>query len=362
MTDGNASSSSRREGQRNGRRSGRSDRRVRKLYAALDLGTNNCRLLIATPSVSGFQVVDGFSRIVRLGEGLERSGELSAAAMERAIDALKVCAHKLGKAKVKRVRAVATQACRKALNGASFVQRVRNETGIALKIISTEEEARLALRGVQDLLDHQCEAALVVDIGGGSTEISWVNLAGVDHGNTKKPLVRLKSWVSLDLGVVTLAERFPEVQNRPLWYGQMVEHAYKKIAAFTEAEPFRKIFENANTHYIGTSGAVTSLAGVHLNLAQYQRAKVDGLWLDRSDTDQVIERLLAHSLTERAKEPCIGEERADLVLAGCAILQAVQREWPSRRIRVADRGLREGLLLSMMSFDRNRRGPRGRRR
>lgn len=168
--------------------------------------------------------------------------------------------------------------------------------------------------------------------------------------------------MSLNIGVVTLAERFPERADRQGWYLEMVEYAQEKIAAFTEANDFREIFERGNIHYVGTSGAVTSLGGVHLDLPSYDRSKVDGLWLDVEDTDKVILRLLSHDLDARAKEPCIGSERADLVLAGCAILQAIQREWPAKRIRVADRGLREGLLLSMMSFDRKRRGPRGRRR
>ncbi|PHR54640.1 MAG: exopolyphosphatase [Robiginitomaculum sp.] len=364
MTDGEKPSSRRHGNNKSRQRSGRQSSSGKKLYAALDLGTNNCRLLIATPTGGQFRVVDGFSRIVRLGEGLDESGKLSDPAMERAFEALKVCAHKLAKTKVKRVRAVATQACRTAINGSDFIERVRQDIGLSLKIISTEEEARLALRGCMDLFDHECEAALVIDIGGGSTEISWVQLAGIPDVQTQKrpPYARLQSWVSLDLGVVTMAERFPEREDREQWFEDMCNHAREKIAKFEGANEFRSIFAEGRTHHVGTSGAVTSLGGLHLNLARYQRAKVDGLWLSDTDTVNATQRLLSKNLEERAAEPCIGGERADLVLAGCAILQAIQLEWPSSRIRVADRGLREGLLLSMMAFDRKKRGPRGRRR
>ena len=363
MTDGNGPSSPLGNVKKRWQRSGRTKPAGKKLYAALDLGTNNCRLLIAAATTDGFHVVDGFSRIVRLGEGMDNSGVLSEQAMERALEALKICAHKLTKAKVKRVRAVATQACRRASNGEQFIEQVRTEIGLSLKVISTEEEAALALRGCHDLLDHSCDAALVLDIGGGSTELSWISLAGVEQPQQgRAPQANLRAWVSLDLGVVTLAERFPERDDREQWYADMSAHAYEKVVAFTGAESFRPMFDAGDVHYVGTSGAVTSLGGLHLNLTRYQRSKVDGMWLSVTDTQLATQRLLSKSLAERALEPCIGESRADLVLAGCAILHAVQQVWPSSRIRVADRGLREGLLLSMMAFDRKRRGPRGRKR
>ncbi len=360
MTDGTSPSSHRQGGKKRWRGSGRSKAPAKQLYGALDLGTNNCRLLIASSHGDGFRVSDGFSRIVRLGEGLDASGQLSKEAMQRSLDALKICAHKLAKAKVKRIRAVATQACRRADNGEEFIQKVREEIGLSIKIISCEEEARLALRGCQDLLDHTCEAALVLDIGGGSTELSWIKLGGENGKGHRR--VALQSWVSLDIGVITLSERFPEQKERDQWFADMVAHARQKIQSFQDTHDFLPVFQNDNAHYIGTSGAVTSLGGVHLNLGRYQRAKVDGLWLSDLDAKNATARLLSKTKAQRAEEPCIGEERADMVLAGCAILQAVQDEWPATRIRVADRGLREGLLLSMMAFDGKKRGPRGRRR
>ncbi|MDB5495552.1 MAG: exopolyphosphatase [Phenylobacterium sp.] len=324
-------------------------------YAALDLGTNNCRLLIATPTASSFRVVEAFSRIVRLGEGLGQSGRLSDAAMERALAALKVSAEKVRRRRVVRLRAIATQACRMAENGAEFIERVAIETGLQLQIISPQEEARLSVAGCLSLLDRTADAALVVDVGGGSTELSWVELK--DAPPTGTPPVR--AWLSIPMGVVTLAERFPEgVQATEAWYRAMVDTVKVEIAAFRRAEPLRAVFDADRAHLIGTSGAITSLAGMHLNLPRYDRNKVDGVWMTRAECDAAAGRLLALSARQRAEQPCIGPDRADLVLAGAAILQAVQELWPCSRVRVADRGLREGILMSLMSD----RGKRRRRR
>lgn len=331
-------------------------------YAALDLGTNNCRLLIATPSPSGFRVIEAYSRIVRLGEGLSQSGRLSDAAMDRALAALKVSGEKVRRRKVVKFRAIATQACRMAENGPAFVDRVAEETGVRLQIISPQEEARLSVTGCVNLLDASYEAALVVDVGGGSTELSWVDLAAWGAGGAGIPPVR--AWLSVPIGVVTLAERFPEGEVATEgWFRQMVDHVKAEIAAFRRADPMRPVFEADRAHLVGTSGAITSLAGMHLNLSRYDRNRVDGIWMNRSQCDAAAGRLLALSAAQRAAQPCIGPDRADLVLAGAAILQAVQELWPCNRVRVADRGLREGILLSLMSErgkGRRRRRRRGR--
>jgi exopolyphosphatase/guanosine-5'-triphosphate,3'-diphosphate pyrophosphatase len=324
-------------------------------YAALDLGTNNCRLLIATPQASGFRVVEAYSRIVRLGEGLSQSGRLGEPAMERAIAALKVSAEKIRRRKVVRLRAIATQACRMAENGQAFVERVAAETGIRLQVITPQEEARLSVAGCLTLLDHSHEAALVVDVGGGSTEMSWLDLAGAPAGGA--PPVR--AWLSIPIGVVTLAERFPEGEAATeSWFRAMVETVKGEIARFRRADPLKPVFEADRAHLIGTSGAITSLAGLHLDLPRYDRRRVDGIWMSRAECDEAAARLLALKPAERAAQPCIGPDRADLVLAGAAILQAVQEVWPCSRVRVADRGLREGILISLMA----QRGGRRRRR
>lgn len=327
-------------------------------YAALDLGTNNCRLLIATPAQTGFRVVEAYSRIVRLGEGLTQSGKLSEAAMDRALAALKVSGEKVRRRRVVRFRAIATQACRMAENGQAFVDRVADETGVRLQIISPQEEARLSVTGCINLLDDRHEAALVVDVGGGSTELSWVDLAAWKPD--APPPVR--AWLSVPIGVVTLAERFPEGEvATESWFRQMVDHVKDQIAAFRRADPMRPIFEGDRAHLVGTSGAITSLAGLHLDLPRYDRNRVDGIWMTRGDCEAAAGRLLALTAAERAAQPCIGPDRADLVLAGAAILQAVQEEWPCERVRVADRGLREGILLSLMAERGQRRRKRRRR-
>lgn len=334
-------------------------------YAALDLGTNNCRLLVATPSQRGFRVVEAYSRIVRLGEGLSQTGKLSDAAMERSMAALKVCAEKIRRRKAIKIKAVATQACRGADNGAAFVQRVVEETGLRLQIITPREEAQLSVAGCMSLFDREADAALVVDVGGGSTELSWVDLKG--EGLDAKPRqfaawkLPIKAWLSIPVGVVTLAERFPEGDRvEEGWFRAMVDDVKVRIEAFPHAEPMREVFESGRAHLVGTSGAITSLAGLHLGLQRYDRNVVDGLWMDRKDCEAAADRLLGLTAAERALEPCIGADRADLVLAGAAILQAVQELWPCSRVRVADRGLREGLLMSLMSEQQRR--PRRRRR
>jgi exopolyphosphatase/guanosine-5'-triphosphate,3'-diphosphate pyrophosphatase len=327
-------------------------------YAALDLGTNNCRLLIATPTAGGFRVVEAYSRIVRLGEGLTQSGRLSDAAMERAMAALKVAAEKVRRRQVVRFRAIATQACRMAENGPAFVERVAEETGVRLQIITPQEEARLSVAGCLNLLDRRMDAALVVDVGGGSTELSWVELKGAPPVGPPP----VKAWLSIPIGVVTLAERFPEGEvATEAWFREMVEAVKTDIGAFRRAEPLRPVFEADRAHLIGTSGAITSLAGMHLELPRYDRNLVDGIWMTRDDCDAAAGKLLALNARERALQPCIGPDRADLVLAGAAILQAVQELWPCSRVRVADRGLREGILLSLMA-DRGRSRRKRRRR
>ncbi len=334
-------------------------------YAALDLGTNNCRLLIATPTPGGgFRVVEAYSRIVRLGEGLSQSGRLADAAMDRALAALKVSGERVRRRRVLKFRAIATQACRIAANGQAFINRVANETGVKLQIITPQEEARLSVTGCLNLLDYRHEAALVVDVGGGSTELSWVDLkAGLQGRNGPGQTPPVRAWLSVPIGVVTLAERFPEgAVPTEGWFRQMVDHVRCEIAAFKRADPMRPIFEADRAHLVGTSGAITSLAGMHLRLPRYDRNRVDGIWMTRDQCDAAAGSLLALSAAERAGQPCIGPDRSDLVLAGAAILQAVQEEWPCSRVRVADRGLREGILLSLMSERTGARRRRKRRR
>ena len=315
------------------------------LYAALDLGTNNCRLLIAKPAGTGFRVVEAFSRITRLGEGLTVSGLLSDQAIGRTVAALKVCAQRLDRTGAGRLRAVATEACRQAANCEDFLGRVEDETGILLEIIPGEEEARLALAGCASLLDRRLPQALVFDIGGGSTELIAVSMAAPDGEETVDAV-----W-SLPIGVVSMAERYADDLHHPAGYAKVVDHLAGLLQPFDPDGRLGRCAAAGRLQLLGTSGTVTTLAGVHLNLSRYDRSLVDGLVMDFADIVAVTHRLTRASCADRAAHPCIGHERADLVVAGCAILDAICRLWPVGALSVADRGVREGMLLSMMRAD-----------
>ena len=320
--------------------------RHRQAYAAIDLGTNNCRLLIARPANENFVVIDAFSRVVRLGEGLAQTGRLSDAAMDRAVGALKICADKLRRRNVHLARSVATEACRRASNGEEFIERVRRETGIALDIISAQEEARLAVLGCHILLEEGIGPAMIFDIGGGSTELVLIEPGG--------PVPRIIDWQSVPWGVVSLTETV----------GQEDEHADAAARAARYAEMRRVVSESfarfarrvaphraPDLRLLGTSGTVTTLASVHLELPQYDRSAVDGLIVPSSSMREISVRLSGMAPAERRTLPCIGNERADLVVAGCAILESILDIWPAPRLGVADRGIREGILRSLMSAD-----------
>jgi exopolyphosphatase/guanosine-5'-triphosphate,3'-diphosphate pyrophosphatase len=336
---------------------------ARPLFGALDLGTNNCRLLVATPTVEAFRVVDAFSRVVRLGEGLAETGILSASAMDRALGALRICASKLRRRNVTRTRCIATEACRVARNGPAFLETVKRETGLTLEVITPLEEARLSVAGCLSLIDRASPVALVVDIGGGSTELSWVDVAELNrreaNGGGPPPIA---GWTSAPVGVVTLAERFPEEADHAAAYDAMKAHVRSLLPDPPEVAAMKPAFDSGAAHIVGSSGTITSLASVHLNLPRYDRSKVDGVWLTREETDAACRRLKALTRDGRAAQPCIGAERADVVLAGCAILEAIVEAWPTPRLRVADRGLREGMLISLMRAPQKRRRRRGRRR
>jgi len=313
------------------------------VYAALDLGTNNCRLLIACPSGDGFRVVDSFSRIIRLGEGISATGRISEAAVERAIAALSVCRDKIRFRKATRLRLIATEACRAASNAEGFRNRVAAKTGIDLEVIDRETEAALAVLGCSPLVDARGRGAILFDIGGGSTELAWIER---DPSKTN-PEPCIKAWMSIPLGVVTLAEHFGGRDVTPESYARMEQEVARHIAPFAEEHGD----DFAGMHLLGTSGTVTTLAGIHLNLLRYDRRRIDGIWMDDSAISTVVNRLLAMSYEERARNRCISVERADLVLAGCAILDAIRRAFPLPRLRIADRGLREGMLVEMMRKD-----------
>ncbi len=321
--------------------------RLRQAYAAIDLGTNNCRLLIARPTRHNFVVIDAFSRVVRLGEGLAQTGRLSDEAMERAVGALRICAEKLRKRGVHLARSVATEACRRADNGDAFIERVREETGIALDVISAQEEARLAVLGCHILLEDGIGPAVIFDIGGGSTELVLIEPGA--------PVPRILDWHSVPWGVVSLTETVGAEAEPASAEGERLAR-YRRMKTLV-ADSFIEFAARIKPHLtpdlrlLGTSGTVTTLASIHLDLPHYDRTAVDGLIVPASSMREIAARLSALSPADRSHLPCIGNERADLVVAGCAILEAILDIWPAPRLGVADRGIREGILRSLMSAD-----------
>ena len=330
---------------------GRGQRRDAGVFAALDLGTNNCRLLIGVPTSEGFRVLDSFSRIVRLGEGLQNSGMLSEPAMDRTLGALHACAARLARRPIRGVRAIATEACRRAGNGADFLRRVRTETGLSFSVISTREEAELALESCGPLLRGNGRRALLFDIGGGSTELAWVRL---QPGRTPE----LIGCDSLQVGVVTLAEHFGHHGFDPDGYQDMVEHVAERLAPFERIHCIGQEIRGGGVRSLGTSGTVTTLAGVALNLSRYRRPMVDGIELSGEATDAALALLRGLGRPGLAAHPCVGAERADFVLPGCAIFEAIRATWPVAGVTVADRGLREGMLLRMMRQQQHKRHQR----
>ncbi|MBI6630479.1 Ppx/GppA phosphatase family protein [Pontibaca salina] len=335
-----------------------------ELYAALDLGTNSCRMLIAQPKGNGFHVVDSFSKSVQLGAGLERTGYLSRASMARTVHAMRICQQKLRRNNVKRMRLVATEACRRAGNGDAFIRQVMRETGLRLDIIGPEEEARLAVVSCAPLVSTRTDQLLVVDIGGGSTELVWIDITSVPNRDRPRAIMRLQSgfnpssspfpaarvvdWISVPLGVATLRDQFIDVEDDAARYALMSWYFEENLASFA---PYKDEQVRDGFQIVGTSGTVTTVAASHLGLRRYDRNKVDGLRMSGDQIDKVIRRYLELGPAGRRRDPRIGEDRHALIMSGAAILQALLRCWPTDRLSVADRGLREGLLYAQMSAD-----------
>jgi len=316
------------------------------VFAAVDLGTNNCRLLVARAADDGFRVIDGYSRIVRLGEGMGETGCLAPDAMDRAAEALRICAAKMERRRVTRSRCIATEACRRTTDCAPFLARVESETGLKLDIISAREEAELTLAGCVPLLDPARPYALLFDVGGGSAELVWLRQRDGD-------VPEILGCTSLPCGVVTLTERHGVREFTPEHYARVVDEVCVMLEEMESAHDIRRHLADGSAQMLGTAGTVTTVAGVHLGLARYDRARVDGVEITLEAVREVSRTLTGWNCAERAAHPCIGPARADLVVAGCAVLDAVCRTWPATRLRVADRGVREGILLRLIAAARS---------
>ena len=322
---------------------------AQKNFAAIDLGTNSCRLVIASPTPASFRIVETFSKITRLGEGIINDNELSRPAMRRTINALKVCAGVIEEyAPIYRSRFVATAACRRAKNCKEFLDLVKKETGLTIETISSKEESRLAVVGCIPLLNRNIKRALVFDIGGGSTEISLARVT-----NSGKTFI--EGFVSLPYGVVTISEAFPSQDMTALAYDTIIERTHKLLKEFDEKYNIREAIKNQEIQIIGTSGTVTVLGAVHLNLPRYNRSAVDGISITRQDIDRAIAKIKRLGDEGRKKHPCIGAQKADLTMAGCAIIEGLCSFWPIEEITVADRGIREGILLDMMHSNKSKK-------
>lgn len=324
------------------------------VYGALDLGTNNCRLLLARPNRRGFEIVDAFSRIIRLGEGMSETGRLSTLAMERTIEALYICSEKMAQHRVTRSRLVATEACRVASNNHHFIKEVKRRTGLELEIINQQTEAVLAVNGCVTLIDDTADYALVFDIGGGSSELIWLDINKLKTRGSHNYIgaeQAIIDWVSLPVGVVTLAEKFGGLEVDRATFREMVSYVKQLFEPFVVKLGDALNLNGANMHYLGTSGTVTTLAGVYLSQEVYDRQKIDGLWMDIKDVLAISSHLMGLTFQQRQAIPTIGPDRADLVLGGCAILEAMLDIWPTEKLRVADRGLREGILAKLMAED-----------
>ena len=334
----------------------------RDRYAALDLGTNSCRMLVAQPDGAQLRIVDSFSKPVQLGMGLEGSGVLSRSAMERTIHALRICRRKLDENRVHKMRLVATEACRRASNADAFIEQVTRDTGLALEVISAEEEARLAVVSCGPLVRTQTEQLLVVDIGGGSTELVWFDLSRVTPDLRAAAILAMHNrnlaegalgadivdWISVPLGVATLRDRFADVEDDTGRFALMSWFFEENLESFL---PYDRAHTAERFQIIGTSGTVTTVAASHLGLRRYDRSAVDGLELSADEIDIVIREYLKLGPAGRRNDPRIGRDRHVLIMSGAAILQTLLRLWPTNVLSVADRGLREGLLYAQMSQD-----------
>jgi exopolyphosphatase/guanosine-5'-triphosphate,3'-diphosphate pyrophosphatase len=345
------------------RRDNRPAQTEQELFAALDLGTNSCRMLIAAPDGGHFRVVDAFAKSVRLGMGLERTGHLSRGAIERTLQALDICAEKLRRYRVKNTRLVATEACRRARNGNHFLAMVAKETGLRLEVIRPEEEARLAVISCAPLVSPKAEQVLVFDIGGGSTELVWIDLSEVEPADRARAIVRLEvdgvaggpgaakivDFISAPFGVATLHDRFADVADEGARFALMSCFFEEQIAGFGPYSNPPAPGAPDGFQMIGTSGTVTTMGAAHLGLRRYDRRKVDGMSLSTEAIDTVISRFLRLGPDGRRNDAGLGRDRCELIMSGAAILQTLLRLWPTEAIRVADRGLREGMLFAMMS-------------
>jgi len=227
---------------------------------------------VAVRAGDSFRVIDAFSRIIRLGEGVSRSGRISEAAIERAVEALAVCRDKMRNRGVTRARLIATEACRAAENSVEFRARIAEKVGLDLEVIDRQTEATLAATGCTPLMDPYADGVILFDIGGGSSEL--VRLDRSPQCRRGPPLPKIRAWISLPLGVVTLAERHGGHVVTPEIYAAMIAEVTTFVSPFVAEHGG---LGSGHMHLLGTSGTVTTIAGVHLEL---RRLDIDPYLID----------------------------------------------------------------------------------
>lgn len=314
---------------------------LRQTFAAIDLGTNSCRLLVGRYD-GVLKIVDSYSKVVRLGENLGQTNLLCEEAIERSLKTLKICVEKVKNNDVTHIRAVATEACRRAMNTSILLDRAKNDLDLTIEVISNEEEALLALTGCSGAFQGNIPYGIVFDIGGGSTEIMWV---AIKEGI---PNFDVMDWISLPFGVVTLSDAYGAYSTSPRIYDQIRKKIKEKLIPFSEKNKIQNYIHARQVQMVGTSGTGTTLAAIHLKLQRYDRYLIDGIYLRGSEIRSITQSILHMTPKQRNSHPCIGVGRSDLAITGAAILEGICDTWTLPWIRVADRGVREGILMSLI--------------
>ena len=307
--------------------------------ASIDVGSNTVRLLLAQPLPGQtFRPLRVERIITRLGGNFSSRKGLDKLSMERTVEALRSFAEVLEGEGVEKIFAVGTGVLRKARNRSAFIKAVRAQTGFSLRIISGREEARAMARGVLGSLKDRTTPRLIVDVGGGSTEIIWMERQ------------TLRKSVSLDLGVVGLTERFlsedPPNPAEMEALNRFVQAILAEVRRHWEKEGWddRKV----HSHLAGTAGTVTTLGAIALSLSVYDPQKVTGHRIPFSKLRRMHRLLSSLSLKERGRVPGLEKGREDLILAGSAILLNLMEVFGRSALEVIDSGLLEGVLLEGM--------------
>lgn len=323
------------------RRMRKRNHELNEVFAAIDLGTNSCRLLVGKYD-GHLRIIDSYSKVVRLGENIQLNNELSQEAIERTLKALQICMEKVLGNRVTHLRAVTTEACRRASNSYDLLNRAKSELNLELEVITSHEEANLAISGCANMFQRNIPYVIAFDIGGGSTEVMWVKLK---EGTPNFEVIDL---ISLPFGVVTLSDQFGSFATSPQIYTQIREKVAHDLDAFAARNNIQRFMEKKQVQMVGTSGTVTTLAAIHLKLQRYDRYMIDGIYLRMENIREITQYVLNMPVKQRNLHPSIGVGRSDLVITGSAILEGICDTFEVPYIRVADRGVREGILMGLI--------------